>query len=281
MNNLDLSKINNIHFIGIGGIGISAVARMMLHNGKKVTGQDMQGGEIVDELKKLGIDIIIGQSYDNIPKDTELIVYTIAIDTYDPELARRVKEPSMGSEMMVPALSYPQMLGEITKDKYTIAVCGTHGKTTTTGMIAEILKGASKNPSVIIGSLLAGKTNYIHGDSDIFVVEACEYRRSFLNINPKVLVITNIDEDHLDYYKDIDDIKSAFYELVMKVPESGFIICNPNDPNIKDVIKDSKAKIINWQEFYNYELKLKVNSCFYFIRCCVVTRNVVSSKTKC
>ncbi len=223
MNNLDLSKIHNVHFIGIGGIGVSAIARMMVQIGKNVTGQDMQGGEIVDELVKLGIDIKIGQSYENIPLDTDLIVYTIAIDTYDKELAKKIKEPFKNIGKIIPSLSYPQMLGLITKDKYTIAVCGTHGKTTTTGMVAEILNGVERKPSVIIGSLLAGNpnhsngkaTNYIHGDSDIFIVEACEYRRSFLNINPKVLVITNIDEDHLDYYKDIQDIRNAFHEMLV------------------------------------------------------------------
>ncbi len=270
MQNIDLSKTNtsgilsakSVHFIGIGGIGISAIARMMLHEGKNVTGQDMQGGEIVEELKKIGIDVKIGQSYENIPKDTDLIVYTIAIDTYDPELAKKIKE-----QTIIPVRSYPQMLGEITKDKYTIAVSGTHGKTTTTGMIAEILNGANKNPSVVIGSLLAGKTNFIAGNPNrsdgqegggYFVVEACEYRRSFLNINPKILVITNIDSDHLDYYKDIEDIKSAFHEMAMKVPSDGFVICNPSDANIADVIKEINARVINWQDYFDKDLKLKI-----------------------
>ena len=266
MQDLDLTKIKNVHFIGIGGIGISAVARMMLHEGKTVTGQDMQGGEIVDGLKKLGIDIKIGQSYENIPADADLIVYTIAIDTYDPELAKKIK-----NQDTVPVRSYPQMLDTISKDKYTIAISGTHGKTTTTAMIAQILNESGKSPTVIVGSLIKSKdgsrTNFIAGDpnhtdgqekNNYFVVEACEYRRSFLNINPKVLVITNIDEDHLDYYKDIEDIKSAFHEMAMKVPEGGFVVCNPDDENVGEVVKGINAKIINWQEFYNGELKLKV-----------------------
>jgi UDP-N-acetylmuramate--alanine ligase len=266
MEDIDLSKIKNVHFIGIGGIGISAIARMMLHDGKVVTGQDMQEGEIIDELRKTnlptqpGIDIKIGQSYENIPKDTDLIVYTIAIDTYDPELAKKIKEQPIlngqGTEIQV--RSYPQMLGIISKDKYTIAVSGTHGKTTTTGMISQILIGMEKDPTVIIGSLLKNKTNYIPGKSDYLVVEACEYRRSFLNINPKILVITNIDNDHLDYYKDIEDIKSAFREMAMKVPKDGYVICNPDDENIADVIKDVKAKIVNWQDYYSADLKLKI-----------------------
>lgn len=251
---LDLSKINNVHFIGIGGIGISAIARMMLHDGKVVTGQDMQEGEVVNELRKAGIDIKIGQSYENIPENTDLIVYTIAIDIYDPELAKRIKERAD-----IPVKSYPQMLDVVSRDKYTIAVSGTHGKTTTTAMIAQILQDNESDPTVIVGSLLVGsKSNFIAGSSKYFVVEACEYRRSFLNINPKILVITNIDSDHLDYYKDIEDIKSAFRELVMKVPDDGFVICNPDDPNISDVIKDTKTKIIDWNDYFDVSLKLKI-----------------------
>jgi UDP-N-acetylmuramate--alanine ligase len=252
--NLDLQKIKHVHFIGIGGIGISAVARMMLHDGKIVTGQDMQEGEVVNELQKLGIDIKIGQSFENIPKDAELIVYTIAIDNYDPELAKKIKH-----QEEIPVKSYPEMLDLISKDKYTAAVCGTHGKTTTTAMIAQILRDNKKDPTVIVGSLLVGeKSNFIAGKSKYLVVEACEYRRSFLNINPKILVITNVDADHLDYYKDIEDIKSAFREFVAKVPEDGFIICNPNDDYIADVIKDTSARIINYHDYFNKDLKLKI-----------------------
>ncbi len=260
---LDLSKIKNVHFIGIGGIGISAIARMMKGQGKIVTGQDMQENEIVIELKKIGFDIKIGQSYQNIPTDADLIVYTIAIEYYDPELFNKLKERND-----IPIKSYPEMLGVISKNKYTIAICGTHGKTTTTGMISQVLVDGGKDPTVVVGSLLKGGTNFIKGESDpaspyasqggLFVVEACEYRRSFLNINPKILVITNIDEDHLDYYKDIEDIKSAFRAMVLKVPVDGYVICNPDDKNIKEVIDDIKAKIINWQDYFESDLKLKI-----------------------
>jgi len=250
---LDLLKIKNVHFIGIGGIGISAIARMMFFEGKNVTGQDMQEGEIVTELKKNGINIKIGQTYENIPEDTDLIIYTIAIEYYDPELFKKIK-----NQTQIQVRSYPEMLGVISKDKYTIAICGTHGKTTTTGMISQILVDNKKDPTVIVGSLLKGRTNFIKGESDLFVVEACEYRRSFLNIYPNILVITNIDEDHLDYYKDIEDIKEAFHAMANKVPKDGFIICNPNDKNIFDVIKDVKAKVIDWQDYFSPELKLKI-----------------------
>ncbi|HAE36688.1 MAG: UDP-N-acetylmuramate-L-alanine ligase [Candidatus Nomurabacteria bacterium GW2011_GWF2_35_66] len=274
MQDLDLSKINNVHFIGIGGIGVSAVARMMKAMGKNVTGQDMQDGEIVEELKKLDIDIKVGhQSYEAIPEDTDLVVYTVAIETYDKELFDKIKNKEVGLPYLsyvkkFIAKSYPEMLGIISKDKYTIAVCGTHGKTTTTGMLAQIFKDASLDPTVIVGSLLKDKegnrTNFIGGTpnradgQEYFIVEACEYRRSFLKINPNILVITNIDEDHLDYYKDIEDIKSAFHEMAMKVPSDGFIVCNVNDDNIKDVVKDINARVIDWQDYFDANLKLKI-----------------------
>lgn len=258
---LDLSKIKHVHFVGIGGIGISAIARMMLHDGKIVTGQDMQDGEVVQELRKVGAEIIIGQSYENIPKDVDLIVYTIAIDNYDPDLASKIK-----NQTKIPVRSYPQMLDILSRDKYTIAISGTHGKTTTTAMIAQILRDTKNDPTVIVGSLLVGttatagqgKSNFIAGKSKYLVVEACEYRRSFLNINPKILVITNIEAEHLDYYKDIEDIKNAFHELCMKVSADGFVVCNPEDKNISEVIKNINAKVINYHDFFDENLKLKI-----------------------
>ncbi len=251
---LDLNKIKNVHFIGIGGIGISAIARMMIKEGKNVSGQDLNHSEIVKELINEGANVKIGQLYENIPENIDLIVYTIAIESYDPDLFEKLK-----SQKDIPIRSYPEMLGIVSEGKYTIAISGTHGKTTTTGMIAQILRDAGKDPTVIIGSLLVGdKSNFIAGNSEYFVAEACEYKRSFLNINPKILVITNIDADHLDYYKDIEDIKSAFKELAMKVPADGFVVCDPLDENISDVIKGIKAKVMNYTDFLNPVTRLKI-----------------------
>ncbi len=218
---LDLSKTKKVYFVGIGGIGISAIARMMFLEGKEVSGSDLSGSEITEELESLGIKIIIGQSFDFIPKDTDLIIYSIAIPNYDSKLFEQIKNSG------IPYKSYPEMLGIVTKNKYTIAVAGTHGKTTVTAMIAKILIDAKMDPTVIVGSLLKEyKSNLIVGKSEYFVVEACEYKRSFLNIKPTLLVITNIEEDHLDYYKDINDIKNAFAEL-----------SNQSDNVIKDYTK--------------------------------------------
>lgn len=252
MQDIDLSKIKNVHFVGIGGIGISAIVRMMIGEGKNVSGQDMQESEIINSLRLLGVDIKLGQSYENISEDTELIIYTIAIENYDLEFFKKIKNSHIKS------ISYPEALGLISKGKYTIAISGTHGKTTTTGMLAEILSRTGKDPTVIIGSLMKNKTNFIHGNSDLFLVEACEYKRSFLQLCPNILVITNIDNDHLDYYKDIEDIKSAFRELAKKVPKDGFIVCDTSDTHAKDVIRDLDIKVINYKDFFDKNLKLKI-----------------------
>lgn len=208
---LDLLKIKKVFFVGIGGIGISAIARMMFLDGKDVSGSDMSENELTRELKEFGINITIGQDFKLIPFNTDLIVYTIAIPHYDPKLFNQI----INSRILYK--SYPQMLGLVTRDKYTIAVSGTHGKTTTTAMIAKVFIDARRDPSVIVGSLLKEfKSNLIVGKSEFFVVEACEYERSFLNIKPKILVITNIEADHLDYYKDLNDIKNAFDQLSLQ-----------------------------------------------------------------
>ncbi len=231
---IDLKKISVIHFIGVGGIGISAIARMFLLEGKSVSGSDAESSMVTDELIKAGATIFIGQRAENIPKDAELIIYTIAIGADNPELVEAKKRG-------IALLSYPEVLGLISKEKYTIAITGTHGKTTTTAMIAKIMIDAGLDPTVIIGSFLFDKngkrTNFVAGggkparpddpsgrSGGYLVVEGCEYRRSFLNLSPKILVITNIDADHLDYYKDLDDIKSAFAELAAKVPKDGFLL---------------------------------------------------------
>lgn len=250
--NIDLLKIKHVHFVGIGGIGISAIARMMISMGKKVSGQDVHQTQITDDLATLGADIVLGQSMENIPADADLIVYTIAIEYYDEKFFSELKFQD------IPIRSYPQMLGEISRDQYTIAITGTHGKTTTTGMTAQIFRDMERDPTVVVGSLLSDGTNFVYGHSGIFIAESCEYRRSFLNMSPKILVITNVEEDHLDYYRDIEDIKNAFRELAMKVPEDGFIVCDPNDKNIPDIVAGVKATILDYQDFYDADLKLKI-----------------------
>ena len=251
MKNVDLNKIKRAHFVGIGGIGVSAIARMMLAEGKIVSGSDTSDSAIIDELRKLGAKIFIGHSADNVADDVDLIVYTPAAAADNPELKRAAK-------MGISALSYPEMLGIISKNKYTIAISGAHGKTTTTAMIAKILIDAGKDPTVIVGSLLKDQgSNFVAGKSEYFVVEACEYKKSFLNLNPKIIVITNIDNDHLDYYGDLENIKKAFGEFAAKLPEDGYLICNSSDENLKEIIGKVKCEIIDYTKVNNnFNLKI-------------------------
>lgn len=214
---MTFKEAKHIHCIGIGGIGLSALARLAKHQGKTISGSDTGDSKIIKDLVGEGMDIWIGSDETRIPSNCDLVIYTIAIKSTDKEFLE-------GKHRGITSMSYPEALGEVTKEYTTIAVSGTHGKTTTTAMLASAMKGAGVNPTVIVGSLLNNKTNFIAGDSKYLVVEACEYKRSFLNLHPAHVIITNIDNDHLDYYKDLDDIKSAFQELVNKVPRDGNIV---------------------------------------------------------
>lgn len=248
---IDLKTIKKVHFVGIGGIGVSAIARMFQAEGKTVSGSDRGATLVTDELEKLGVQIFTDQVADNVPADADLIVYSIAVPKDNPERAK-------GRELGIPELSYPQVLGLVSRDKFTIAISGTHGKTTTTAMIAKIFIEAGLEPTVIVGSFLKDhQSNFIAGDSKYLIVEACEYQRSFLNLSPNILVITNIEEDHLDYYKDLEDIKNAFRELAQKVVNGGFVVANLNDLNVKDTLKNVKLELVDYTTaLTNFELKV-------------------------
>lgn len=247
-----VNNLKKVFFYGVGGIGISAIARMLLEQGKEVAGQDLNDSENITLLKNLGAEITIGQSIDAIPTDTDLIVYSRAIEVLEPAFLQQIKA------LPIPSLVYPEMLGLISKDKYTIAVSGSHGKTTTTGMVAHMLGKLGLDPTVVIGSFLQGtKSNFIQGKSEYFVVEADEYHRAFINLSPKILIITNIDLDHVDYYKDLEDIKSAYRVLAQKVPDGGFVICDTGDKNIQDIVTGIDAHVIDYKENL-YQRKLKI-----------------------
>jgi len=165
-----------------------------------------------------------------------MVIYSPAINKNNPELIYAKK-------LNIPIYSYPQALGIISKGNYTIAVSGTHGKTSTTAMLAEAMILAKKDPTVIIGGFLRKqKDNFVQGKKGIFLVEACEYKKSFLNLFPNILVITNIDNDHLDYYKNIKNIQKSFAELMSRVPKDGFIICNKKEKNTQEALKLAKIK---------------------------------------
>lgn len=249
MYTIDSMEKGRIHCIGIGGIGLSALAQYFLHNGYKVTGTDSTESKITYLLRSKGIEINIGNTAEDITKDIQTIFYTAALDNNHPGLVK-------ARELQIPMFTYSQGLGLISKNKKTIAIAGSHGKTSTTAMVAHVLRNAGKDPSVIIGSLLAKDgTNFIAGESDLFVVEACEYKKSFLDINVSIAVITNIDNDHLDYYGTMNNLIATFKAFVEKVPEDGFIVVDRSLPYMDQILSDVKGTIVDVsKDSHDFEL---------------------------
>jgi UDP-N-acetylmuramate--alanine ligase len=236
-----------IHFIGIGGIGISALAKYYLANGHEVLGSDLVSSEITEALKKSGAKIAIGpHKPENLPKDAKLIIYSPAVNKFNPELKKAYK--IQNTKYKIQILSYPEAIGDLTKQHFTIAVSGTHGKSTTTAMLSLILIKAGLNPTVIIGTKLKefGDTNFRMGgtpdtkykiqDTKYLLIEADEHFASFLNYWPKIIVLTNIDADHLDFYKNIGNIIKTFKEYSGHLPTEGFLVLNDDDKNSKKII---------------------------------------------
>ena len=204
---MKLSDIKKVHFIGIGGIGMSALARLFLTEGKTVSGSDRVPSDITHALEAEGVTFFPEQIGGNISDDIDLIVYTEAMPLDHEELVQ-------ARELRIQSMNYFDALGMVANEYYLIAVAGSHGKTTTTAMIIDIFEKAGLDPSAIVGSLRAStKSNYRAGKSKYFVVEACEYRRDFLSLTPDVLIITNVEHEHVDYYKNLDAVQQAFHEL--------------------------------------------------------------------
>lgn len=227
-----LPEIKQVHCIGIGGIGLSAIAEILLSKNITVTGSDMKESEITDKLIKAGAHIFLGHRAKNVD-GADLVIYSAAVSQDNPELVR-------AAELKIPALTRAQMLGTLMKEcENSIAVAGTHGKTSTTSMISLILENANKNPTILVGGILSEIGGNVKiGGSDYFITEACEYMDSFLTLNPKIGIILNIDSDHLDYFKDIDHIVSSFDRFVKLIPEDGLIVAYDSNPFVKSVIKD-------------------------------------------
>lgn len=220
-----------IHFIGIGGIGMSALARYFLSEGDIVTGSELVKSEITDGLEKVGV--LITKKI----KDVDLVVYSNALRDNNPELKKARK-------LGIKCITYPEALGELTKKYFTIAISGTHGKSTTSAITALILIKNGLDPTVIIGTKLKefNDSNFRKGKSNYLVIEADEYKEAFLNYNPDIIVLTNIEADHLDYYKNIDNILNAFEKYTKRLSKGGTIIANKDDSNILRLLRNKKFK---------------------------------------
>lgn len=221
MYQLDFNKPCHVYFCGIGGISMSGLAEILISRSFKVSGSDMKASPLTEHLVSLGAQVHIGQRSENITSDIDLIVYTAAISKDNPEW---IAMQELGIENM----SRADLLGQIMRNfNLPVAISGTHGKTTTTSMVSEILLGADTDPTLSVGGILKSIGGNIRiGHSDFFVTEACEYTNSFLSFFPKISIILNIEEDHMDFFKDIDDIRNSFTKFANLLPEDGTLIIN-------------------------------------------------------
>ncbi|MEE1312302.1 MAG: UDP-N-acetylmuramate--L-alanine ligase [Lachnospiraceae bacterium] len=241
MYTIDFNKPIHVHFIGIGGISMSGLAEILLEENFTISGSDMNASEMTEKLASLGAKIMIGQKASNITDDIDLVVYTAAIHQDNPELKAVM-------EHQIPAITRAQLLGQMMDNyKYPIAVSGTHGKTTTTSMLSHILLAAQKDPTISVGGILDAIGGNIRvGKSDILVTEACEYTNSYHSFNPAISIILNVEEDHLDFFSGLDEIKESFRTFAGKLPADGLLVLN-GDMDCTEYIKEgTDAKVVTF-----------------------------------
>lgn len=244
---MNKDKKGSVYFIGIGGIGISALARWFLAHGYKISGSDLSPSATTKELQDEGIKIFIGKHQaENLDSEAVRVIYNQAISKDNPELKR-------AQNLKIPISTYPEVVGELTKLYKTVAIAGAHGKSTTTSMVALILEAAKFDPTVIVGTKLKefGNKNFRSGKSDYLVLEADEWKASFLQYFPYAMLITNIDREHLDFYKNLGEIKKTFLHFIENIHEYGLLVLNKDDKNLYSVRADIKRPIV-W-----YSLKSK------------------------
>ncbi|MDI9493009.1 MAG: UDP-N-acetylmuramate--L-alanine ligase [Bacillota bacterium] len=236
----DLSEYKHIHCVGIGGIGLSAIAKILLSRGFWVSGSDLKPGEITEKLKNQGALIFTDHGESNV-QGADLVVYSSAVSQDNPELVAARRNG-------IPIATRAEVLGQLMKEfNHSIAVAGTHGKTTTTSMIALILENAGYDPTILTGgNLSAFNDNVKVGKGDFIVTEACEYMDSFLSLHPKYKIILNIDSDHLDYFKDIDHIVSSFERFARLEPDDGVVIAYTANPFVLSIVKNLSCRVITF-----------------------------------
>lgn len=250
------TTVKNIHFIGIGGIGMSGIAEILLSQGFQITGSDLNENENTKHLEKFGAKIFYGHKPENV-HNSEVVVYSSAV--HIDENAETIEAKRMG----IPIIRRAEMLAEVTRLNYCIAISGTHGKTSTTSMIGLILIKAGLDPTVIVGGRLKdfGGTNARLGKGEWTVVEADEYDRSFLQLLPTIAVVNNVEAEHLDIYKDINDLQMTFTKFTEKVPFYGFVALGTDDSGVKEILPNINKKIITFGLSHNNDFYAKnINS---------------------
>lgn len=233
-------NIKKVHFVGIGGIGMSGIAEILLNQGFEITGSDKTLSEVTNRLSELGIKIYEGHSAENI-KNTDVLVYSSAVTEDNPEVQEAIQRK-------IPVIKRAEMLAECMRMKYGIGIAGTHGKTTTTSMVGLVLTEGGIDPTIIVGGKLSGLggTNARLGNGEFIVVEADEFDRTFLKLTPTIAALTTLEREHLDTYKDLDDIKSAFISFANKVPFYGFVVLCLDEPALQDILPQINKKTITY-----------------------------------
>lgn len=241
MYQIDFNTPIHIYFMGIGGISMSGLAEILLKENFRISGSDRNKSALTTSLEEKGATVFYGQKASNITDDIDLVVYTAAIHNDNPEFQAVLSKN-------LPTLTRAELLGQIMKNyDMPIAISGTHGKTTTTSMISEILLAADTDPTLSIGGIYKAIGGNIRvGNSEYFVTEACEYTNSFLSFFPKIGIILNIEEDHLDYFKDIQDIRNSFHKFAKLIPQDGFLIINGDIEHFEEITKDLTCKVITY-----------------------------------
>lgn len=241
MYNINFNQPIHIHFIGIGGISMSGLAEILLKEGFVISGSDTKESALTEHLEKLGARIFYGQKASNIIEGIDLAVYTAAIHEDNEEFAEARRQG-------IPMLSRAELLGQLMKNyDVPVAISGTHGKTTTTSMLSHILLAAKKDPTISVGGILKAIGGNIRvGSSELFVTEACEYTNSFLHFFPKIAVILNIDADHLDFFKDLDDIRHSFRRFAQLLPADGTLIINKEIEHLEEITDGLSCRVVTF-----------------------------------
>lgn len=234
-------RTKHIHMVGIGGIGMSGIAEILIHRGYKISGSDGVLGETTKRLEDIGATIYEGHAAENI-EGADVVVYTSAVKASDNE------ETKAAIEQRIPTIKRAEMLAELMKMKYGIGVAGTHGKTTTTTMVGLVTQKGNYDPTIIVGGKVHSfdKTNAVVGKGDVIVVEADEFDRTFLRLTPSIAIITNIEAEHLDIYDDLDDVKQAFVDYANKVPFYGSVIVCLDDSNVRSILPLLERRVISY-----------------------------------
>jgi len=233
-------RIQHVHFVGIGGIGMSGIAEVLVNLGFRVSGSDAKRSSVTDRLQQMGIDFAEGHNGENVG-DAHVVVRSTAVRDDNPEILE-------AQHRSIPVIPRAEMLAELMRLKpHTVAVAGSHGKTTTTSMVATVLGHAGMDPTIVVGGVVGAFGSNAHlGTSDLMVVEADESDRSFLMLIPTIAVVTNIDREHMDYYHDMDDVRTCFTKFVNSVPFYGASVLCLDDPNVQAIIPHIERRRITY-----------------------------------